>query len=72
MFRYKVNYWDKDANRVVTDIGLVGTSKWGKACKKIREYYGEDEVNSIELTPYEDVLYAEEVIEEMEDALAAK
>ena len=72
MFKYKVWYWDKDERKNETEIGLVGTDKWGKACKKICEYYGEDAVVSIELTPYEDILYAEEVIEEMQDALAAE
>lgn len=72
MFKYKVQFWDKNENKVVTEIGLTGAKKWGKACKAILEYYGEDEVNSIELTPYEDVVYAEAVIEDMQDALAAE
>ena len=72
MFKYKVEYWDTDAKKKTTDIGLVGPKNWGKACKEVCEYYGESEIISIELTPYENVLYAEEIIEEMEDSLNQK
>lgn len=72
MFKYKVRYWDEDSGKRQTEIGLVGANKWGKACKRLQEYYGEGNVFAIELTPYEDVLYAEEIIEDMQDALAAE
>ena len=70
MFKYEVTYWDSDS--CTSETGLTGTKKWGKACKKIRKFYGKNNVISIQLTPYEDILYAEELIEDFEKSLAAE
>lgn len=70
MFQYKVKYWDEDVKRHVTEIGLVGVEKWGKAARELEEYYGESNICSIELTPMSSVMYGEEVIEAMQEALA--
>lgn len=72
MFQYKVKYWDEDEKCTLTEVGLVGATKWGKAARKLEEYYGRGNIYSIELTPLDDVMYAEESIEAMQTALTEK
>ena len=70
MFQYKVKYWDDDAMKNLTEVGLVGTDKWGKAAKELIDYYGEANIQSIEFVPMNCVMYGEEVIEAMQEAIA--
>lgn len=62
MFKYKVHYWDEVENRNTDEVGLVAAKSWGKAVEKVREYYGPKNVFSITVEEWDDVVYAEEVV----------
>ena len=67
MFKYKVHYWDEVENKAIDEVGLVAAKSWGKAVKKIREYYGPKNVYSITIEEWDDIVSAEEVLDGLTD-----
>ena len=63
MFKYVVTFYDSDAQATATSRGLVSAKSWGKAIEKVRQYYGVDDVFSIAIEEWEDILESDEIIE---------
>ena len=63
VFKYKVRYWDDVENKVLDEIGLVAAKSLGKAINKVQDYYGKNNVYEVTIEEWEDILWAEAVIE---------
>ena len=63
MFYYKVQYWDEDICEPQDENGLVAASNYGDAALKVIDYYGHENIVSLTLIEWEDILSREEVTE---------
>ena len=61
MFYYKVEFWDEIECKNTTDEGLTDADTYGKAADKVQEYYGKDNVVTISLTEFENVLTVDDL-----------
>ena len=68
MFYYKVNYWDEVDSKQREESGLLSAKDYGSAAKKVTDYYGAGNVNSLYLEEWEDVLTEDELMEGFEEA----
>jgi hypothetical protein len=64
MFRFEVNWWDKDFNDMSNEKGIVAAADYGAAANRVVEYYGKENVVDIKLYELEDVLVDEEIADE--------
>lgn len=63
MFHYKVTYWD-DLDKVMrTEVGLCGARDYSKAAKKIADYYGADNIGTMVITEWEDLVIEDDILE---------
>ena len=62
MFKYKVRYWDETESKTLNETGLVAAKSWGKAVERLREYYGPQNIYSITIEEWDDIISAEEVL----------
>ena len=72
MYHYFVEFWDEIDLKTNTEDGLVGAPDWGTAAKEVSEYYGVDDIISMQLTFLENVLSADVVHENFKEAFATK
>ena len=63
MFHYKIQYMDEIDKTTENDSGIVGAVSYGSAVDKICEYYGAENVVSLTIEEWENILSAEEVME---------
>ena len=63
MFHYKVTYWDDIDKITRTEAGLCGASDYSKAAKKITKYYGDENLITIVLTEWEDLVCEDDILE---------
>lgn len=68
MFYYKVSYWDEIDCKQREESGLLSAKDYGSAAKKVTNYYGANNVSSLYLEEWEDVLTEDEVMEGFEEA----
>lgn len=62
MFKYKVHYWDEIEDKALDETGLVAAKSWGKAVEKVRKYYGSENVDSITVEEWDNIVCAEDII----------
>jgi hypothetical protein len=67
MFYYTISYWDQIDLRERKDSGLVAAADHGAAVNRVIEYYGKENVFSVEIEEWEDILSEEEVMEGFEE-----
>lgn len=63
MYHYWVRFWDEVERNIDTDEGLMGSDSYANAATKLLEFYGKQNVYSIKLEEWEDILVKEDVIE---------
>ena len=66
MFQYSVYFWDEDEGKERTVKGIVSVDTYGDAADRLVDYYGADNVISMELMELEDVLETDELKEVVE------
>lgn len=65
MFRYNVEFWDEMDNKVNKEKGIIGAETYGSAADKLVEYYGADNIFTIELSEIESVMADVDLREEI-------
>ena len=65
MYRYTVKFIDEIDYNESTDIGLVAAESYGSAADKVVDFYGRDNVFSVELTEYEDIICKDELMDDI-------
>ena len=68
MFYYKAEHWDEIDHEVRQESGILAAKDYGDAAKKVADYYGKDNLISVYLEEWEDVLTEDEVLEGFEKA----
>ena len=63
MFHSKVTYWDDIDKIMRTEAGLCGTFDYSKAAKKITKYYGNENLITMVLTEWGDLVCEDAVLE---------
>lgn len=65
MYHFKVEYCDTDEGLEVTfvDTGIVSANSWIEAAKKLNDYYGEENIISLDLYLLEDILFTEGIVD---------
>lgn len=66
MYQYEVYWWDKDQGPYGTGVkekGIVAAGSWGAATERVRDYYGEDCVISIEIGEISDIITEDQISE---------
>ena len=63
MYKFQVNYWDEDDQKMKDEQGLVSAKNYGAAAERVVQYYGAANVSSVYLEEWEDVLIEDEVLE---------
>lgn len=66
MFEYKVYYHNEEENKPVYEKGIVSSCSYGDAANRLVEYFGQQNIITIELTELMDVLSFEELQEMFE------
>ena len=66
MFEYNVYYHDEEENKPLYEKGIVSSHSYGDAANRLVEYFGKENVITIELTELMDVLCFEELQEMFE------
>lgn len=67
MFFYKVSYWDSEKREDLTESGLIASEKYGTAAGEVVDYYGEDYVDSIEITELQPILSKVEIMDQFKE-----
>ena len=67
MYHYIVNYFDSIDLRDCKDSGLVAAVDYGAAVNKVVNFYGKENIFSITIEEWEDILCEDEVMESFEE-----
>lgn len=51
MFKFKVDWFDPEEQRIAKVAGIAGAKTYTKAAKEIMKYFGEDEISKIIIEP---------------------
>ena len=63
MHRFEVEYYDTDEEATFVDVGLVCADSWAEAVKKITDYYGEENLVSIDFYELDDILFTKDIVD---------
>ena len=63
MHRFEVEYYDTDEEATFVDVGLVCEDSWAEAVKKITDYYGEENLVSIDFYELDDILFTKDIVD---------
>ena len=62
MYHYYVEFWDELDQKNRSDSGLTCGATYGDAANRVVEYYGRDNVFSVQLSEWESVVPEEDVL----------
>jgi len=62
MYHYYVEFWDELDQKNRSDSGLTWGATYGDAANRVVEYYGRDNVISVQLSEWESVVPEEDVM----------
>lgn len=64
---FKVEFYNSEEEEEIettfTDTGFISANSLDEAVKKVTDYYGEENVISIKIYGYDDVLFTEDIID---------
>lgn len=52
-FEYSCEYWDEMDKKLTIAVGVVYAEKYSEAIRKIEDYYGKENINSVTVTGLE-------------------
>lgn len=61
MFKYVVEFWDEIEEKVANSTGLCAATSYADACNRLLAYFGEENISSIQLEEYFDVMEIDDV-----------
>jgi hypothetical protein len=68
MFYYKVEHWDEIDHETRQESGILAAKDYAHAAGRVAEYYGAENMISMYLEEWEDVLTEDEILEGFEKA----
>ena len=63
MFKYQVDFWDEFNKISTTEQGLASATSYGEAAEKITSFYGKDNIYSMYIEAWENILTIDEILE---------
>lgn len=65
MFHYTVDFWDDEIKESQQETGIVGATTYSEAAQRISDYYGADNIVTISMTQWEDLITTDDLIQEI-------
>ena len=63
MFKYQVDFWDEFNKISTTEQGLTSAISYGEAAEKITDFYGKDNIYSIYIEAWGNILTKDDILE---------
>ncbi len=61
MFKFRVEFWDEEAQDCLFENGITDGKDYGEAANRVTDYYGRDNIVNMELEELNNIIISDEV-----------